>query len=566
MMEIGYKLDGRYRIIRSIGEGGMANVYLAHDLILDRDVAIKILRLDLQHDPATMRRFQREELASTELVHPHIVAVYDVGEDHGIQYIAMEYVKGMDLKQYIAEHYPMPYQSVLNIMNEILSAVNQAHAHGIIHRDLKPQNILVNESGHIKITDFGIAVALSENSLTQTNSLLGSVHYLSPEQARGSVATKQSDIYALGIILYEMLTSKVPFEGETAVSIALKHFQSDIPSVRKIDPKIPQALENVVLKATAKAPIDRYQSVAEMATDLRTVLQPERVGETKYHPQIDDEATKVIAPLKAPESAAPVTTATTQTAVIPEIKTDPALQQQKRKRHSPWLFILLAVVLLLAFSGGIVFWQLQQPVTVPAVGHLTTTQAQKKLEQQQLRLGKVVRQSSNTVAKGKVIRSMPASGQKIKKQQPINVVVSKGQATYQLKDYQGEAYSTVAKHLRQKGFTVKRKLVTSTTANRNQIVRQSLAAGINVVPKQTTIKLEVGAGANAFSFRNMINWSQASVSEYTNSTGLKLTLKSAYSDTVRSGSVMSQKPTAGSYVQPGDQVTVTISKGSTADD
>lgn len=261
MMEIGYKLDGRYRIIRSIGEGGMANVYLAHDLILDRDVAIKILRLDLQHDPATMRRFQREELASTELVHPHIVAVYDVGEDHGIQYIAMEYVKGMDLKQYIAAHYPMPYQSVVNIMNEILSAVNQAHAHGIIHRDLKPQNILVNESGHIKITDFGIAVALSENSLTQTNSLLGSVHYLSPEQARGSVATKQSDIYALGIILYEMLTSKVPFEGETAVSIALKHFQSDIPSVRKIDPKIPQALENVVLKATAKAPIDRYQSV-----------------------------------------------------------------------------------------------------------------------------------------------------------------------------------------------------------------------------------------------------------------------------------------------------------------
>lgn len=566
MMEIGYKLDGRYRIMRSIGEGGMANVYLAHDLILDRDVAIKILRLDLQHDPATMRRFQREELASTELVHPHIVAVYDVGEDHGIQYIAMEYVKGMDLKQYIAAHYPMPYQSVINIMNEILSAVNQAHAHGIIHRDLKPQNILVNESGHIKITDFGIAVALSENSLTQTNSLLGSVHYLSPEQARGSVATKQSDIYALGIILYEMLTSKVPFEGETAVSIALKHFQSDIPSVRKIDPKIPQALENVVLKATAKAPIDRYRSVAEMATDLRTVLQPERVGETKYRPQVDDEETKIIAPIKPPETSQPAATATSQTAVMPEIKPDQALQQQKDHRHSPWLLIVLAVGLVVAIGGGgFAFWQTQQPVTVPRLSHLTTHQAQKQLRQQQLKLGKVTRKSSATVAKGKVIRSTPTSGQKIKKQQSVAVVVSSGQATYKLKDYQGQDYTAVAQQLRQQGFTVKRKLIMSDTATRNQIVRQSLAAGIEVIPRQTTLKLEVGAGANAFSFRNMINWSQASVSEYTNSTGLKLTLKSDYSDTVRSGSVMSQKPTAGSYVQPGDQVTVTISKGAIGD-
>lgn len=565
MMEIGYKLDGRYRIIRSIGEGGMANVYLAHDLILDRDVAIKILRLDLQHDPATMRRFQREELASTELVHPHIVAVYDVGEDHGIQYIAMEYVKGMDLKQYIAAHYPMPYQSVVNIMNEILSAVNQAHAHGIIHRDLKPQNILVNESGHIKITDFGIAVALSENSLTQTNSLLGSVHYLSPEQARGSVATKQSDIYALGIILYEMLTSKVPFEGETAVSIALKHFQSDIPSVRKIDPKIPQALENVVLKATAKAPIDRYQSVAEMATDLRTVLQPERVGETKYRPQVDDEETKIIAPIKPQVTDQPATTATVKTTVIPEIKPDVALQQQKGQRHSPWLFIVLAVVLLVIIGGGFTFWQAQRPVTVPRLSHLTTSQASKQLKQQQLQLGKVTRKSSTAVAKGKIIRSMPTSGQKIKKHQPIAVVVSSGQATYELKDYQGQTYSTVAQKLRQQGFTIKRKLVMSDTATRDQIVHQSLAAGIQVIPSKTTLKLEVAAGANAFSFRNMINWSQASVSEYTNSTGLKLTLKSDYSDTVRSGSVMSQKPTAGSYVQPGDQVTVTISKGAMDD-
>ena len=220
-MKSGYKLNNRYRILRPLGEGGMANVYLAYDQVLERKVSVKLLRMDLRDDPKTQRRFEREAMAATQLNDPHIVGVYDVGTDHGMQYMVMQYVEGTDLKAFIKQNYPIPLPQVVDIMEQVLAAVETAHRHGIIHRDLKPQNILIDEDKNIKITDFGIAMASTANSLTQTNTLVGSVHYLSPEQARGSIATERSDIYSLGIILFELLTGHVPVEGETAVSIAL---------------------------------------------------------------------------------------------------------------------------------------------------------------------------------------------------------------------------------------------------------------------------------------------------------------------------------------------------------
>ena len=333
-MRSGYTLNGRYRIIRALGEGGMANVYLAHDLILNRDVSVKLLRLDLRDDPSTIRRFQREALAATELVHQNIVQVYDVGEENGMQYLVMEYVEGTDLKAYIKDHFPIAYQEVIQIMEQILGAVQTAHEHNIIHRDLKPQNILIDQNRVAKITDFGIAVALSEHSLTQTNTVLGSVHYLSPEQARGGMATKQSDIYSLGIILYEMLTGTVPFEGETAVSIALKHFQSEIPSVREIDPRIPQALENVVLKATSKRPEDRYTDAASMAEDLKTSLSPKRAGELKFTPTSGDDGETKVLPLSGALSSAlpPSETTPAKADTEPQEKADKASATPKKGR------------------------------------------------------------------------------------------------------------------------------------------------------------------------------------------------------------------------------------------
>lgn len=232
MIQIGKLFAGRYRILQSIGRGGMADVYLANDLILDNEeVAIKVLRTNYQTDQVAVTRFQREARAMAELNHPNIVAIRDIGEEDGQQFLAMEYVDGADLKKYIQDHAPLSNAEVIRIMKEVLSAMTLAHQKGIIHRDLKPQNVLLTKDGTAKVTDFGIAVAFAETSLTQTNSMLGSVHYLSPEQARGSKATVQSDIYAMGIMLFEMLTGHIPYDGDSAVTIALQHFQKPLPSI-----------------------------------------------------------------------------------------------------------------------------------------------------------------------------------------------------------------------------------------------------------------------------------------------------------------------------------------------
>src|SRR3954447_6460663 len=280
-MMIGKRLSGRYKILDMIGGGGMANVYLAHDMILDRDVAVKMLRLDFANDEEFIRRFRREAQSATSLAHPNIVNIYDVGEENDLYFIVMEYVEGQTLKQYIQQNSPIQVEETIEIMEQLTSAISHAHQNHIVHRDIKPQNILVDRFSNVKITDFGIAMALSATSITQTNSVLGSVHYLSPEQARGGMANKKSDIYSLGIVMFELLTGRLPFSGESAVSIALKHLQSETPSPRRWNPAIPQSVENIILKATAKDSFHRYSSVEEMEQDINTALDPERLYEQK---------------------------------------------------------------------------------------------------------------------------------------------------------------------------------------------------------------------------------------------------------------------------------------------
>lgn len=293
-MIIGKRISDRYKIISMIGGGGMANVYLARDIILDRDVAIKILRLDFANEQEFIHRFQREAQSATSLNHPNIVNIYDVGEEDDIYYIVMEYVDGMTLKQYIQQYHPISVEKALDIMQQLVSAISHAHEHQIIHRDIKPQNILIDHDGIVKITDFGIAMALSATSITQTNSVLGSVHYLSPEQARGGMATRKSDIYSLGIVMFELLTGRLPFSGESAVSIALKHLQTETPSLKRWNPDIPQSVENIVLKATSKDPFQRFETVDEMGESIRTALDPNRINEPKFVIPEDHEATKAI--------------------------------------------------------------------------------------------------------------------------------------------------------------------------------------------------------------------------------------------------------------------------------
>ena len=294
----GRRISDRYKVLHLIGGGGMSHVYLAHDMILDREVAIKVLRYDFKNEEELLRRFQREALSVTSLAHLNIVGIYDVGQDEDIHYIVMEYVEGQTLKQYIQQSSPIPVKRAVDIMRSLTNAISHAHDNHLIHRDIKPQNVLMTRDGEVKVTDFGIAVTLNATAYTQTNSVLGTVQYLSPEQARGGMATKKSDIYALGVVLYELLTGELPFYGESPVAIALKHLQEETPSVRAKYSYIPQSVENVVLKATAKDPLHRYSSVEEMEQDLMTVLSPERLQEKKFELPLDDDATKAMPVIK----------------------------------------------------------------------------------------------------------------------------------------------------------------------------------------------------------------------------------------------------------------------------
>ena len=281
MITRGQLINDRYEIIRSIGEGGMANVYLAQDTILDRKVAVKILRGDLAEDEKFVRRFQREAISASSLNDPNIVEVYDVGEDDGKYFIVMEYVQGLTLKQLIKKRGSLTLPEVQDIMLQLTSAVAHAHESYIIHRDIKPQNVVILEDGRVKIMDFGIAVALNAGEFTQTNSVMGTVYYIPPEQANGGAATIKSDIYSLGILMYELVTGHVPFKGDNPVEVAIKHMNEPIPSICEYDPEMPQSIENIILRASAKNPKNRYDSAWDMHEDLETALDKDRFNEPK---------------------------------------------------------------------------------------------------------------------------------------------------------------------------------------------------------------------------------------------------------------------------------------------
>ncbi|MFS8177139.1 Stk1 family PASTA domain-containing Ser/Thr kinase [Limosilactobacillus reuteri] len=548
-MNPGYEIGHRYRIIRSLGEGGMANVYLAHDMVLDRDVSVKLLRLDLRDDPSTKRRFHREAMAATQLNDPHIVGIYDVGEDHGLQYMVMQYVKGTDLKAYIRKHYPIPFPQVIDIMEQVLSAVATAHAYGIIHRDLKPQNILIDENKNVKITDFGIAVAVSQDSLTQTNTLMGSVHYLSPEQARGSIATKQSDIYSLGIILFELLTGKVPFEGETAVSIALKHFREEIPSVREQNKEIPQALENVIIKATAKEPAERYSSVNEMAADLKTVLDPQRANEPRLKIQQDDNGETKVLDIKHLKADDYQPKKSTDSPIV-----DPSTKPQKWKKYGIVSGTLAMIVLIAVCS----WWFLIRQVIIPDVEGMTVQKAEQRLHQQNLRIGKITRVNSQAVDKNRIVSTNPDVSHKTRVSTPINLTVSTGVKQLQMADYVGEDYSSVAANLRRKGFQVHQEPVYSDDIDKGQIIKQNHKKGTIVKPAANTIIFRVSAGKEPIKIPNFKNQDISAVQQFANKNNLQLTTQEKKSKIIATNHVINQTPRAGSTLNHGDTLTVSI--------
>lgn len=569
MIDKGYLLGERYRIIDTLGEGGMANVYLAEDIILQRKVAVKILRLDLQNEPQTQARFKREALATSELSHPNIVSVLDVSTDHGLYYMVMEYVDGPDLKEYIRQNAPLDLHEVIRIMDKILSAVALAHKHNVIHRDLKPQNILMDKRGNIKIADFGIAVALNQSSVTQTNSVMGSVHYMSPEQTRGGLVTKQSDIYSLGIILYELITGTVPFNGDTPVSIALKHAQEPIPSIRKKDHSVPQALENVVLKATAKDPRDRYATAQAMQADLDSSLDPERADEPVFVPNHgnNNDKTIVLPGFKAPEKEQPTES---------DEETKPDKKEKKKdfwqnvKSHKWWwIFSIIATgliifIMIFALSGSN---NKPHQVHIPDVTNITEKSAEKKLEAAGFQIGKVVKRQSDDIKKGNVIGTKPAAGNSMDQGKAIILIVSSGSSMVKVPNVVGDNYDEAAEKLENQGFDVVREDQYSNKVARDNIISQSIAAGVEVKPTQTTITLVVSRGKqvkpkiNTVTLKDLHNYSLKSAQDYAKEHGLTLQINQEYSDEVEKGLVISMQPEAGTKVERGSTVTIKVSRG-----
>jgi len=428
-MLAGHLLSERYQIKRMIGGGGMANVYLAYDEILSREVAIKVLRPEYANDPEFIERFDREAQAATSLSHPNIVNIYDVGEEEDILYIVMEYVRGRTLKEYIQQQGAVDVVEAVEIMKQLTNAIGQAHVSGLIHRDIKPQNILMDDHGNVKITDFGIAIALSATALTQTNSILGSVHYLSPEQARGGMATKKSDIYALGIVFFELLTGQLPFFGQSPVSIALKHLHEEVPSVRKIQENIPQSIENIVRKATTKDPFHRYENVFTMEEALALSLNPANKDEPLYSPPVEEgEETKTIpvfpgSNLQQEEEETFVHNEEKDTKSF-TADADQAASDKTVKKKKPFFkrkgFYIILLLLALLIGAAVYFYIASNPkdVLVPDVTEETYDEAKDTLEELDLVVEKKMA-PSDTIEEDSVIKTDPKAGKTVKEEDSI---------------------------------------------------------------------------------------------------------------------------------------------------
>lgn len=451
MLSRGQKINDRYEIIKTIGEGGMANVYLANDTILDRKVAIKVLRGDLSNDEKFIRRFKREALSVSNLSHPNIVEVYDVGEEDGNYYIVMEYIDGKTLKQLLQKRGALTLTEVIDIMCQLTDGLAHAHEAYIIHRDIKPQNIMIEDNGLVKITDFGIAMALNSTQLTQTNSVMGSVHYLPPEQANGKGSTVKSDIYSLGILMYELLTGSVPFKGDTAVEIALKHMKEKIPSIRKQNPTIPQSVENIVLKATAKNPKNRYDTVRDMYNDLKTALDRDNEKRLVYeYPENDLEETKVITPIVKENKKTIIDKPDEEEGETTKTKSD------KNKLPIILSIVLLTVLIVLAVIFLLISKQDVKEVKVPDVVGITTEEAIEKLKKVGLEYT-TESEESETVDEGKVIRTEPKAGSSKTKGSTVTIVESSGKEFLLLEDYTGKNYYEVKAKLELSGVKVEMK-------------------------------------------------------------------------------------------------------------
>ncbi len=569
MIVKGQKISDRYEIKKLIGEGGMANVYLGYDTILERDVAIKVLRGDLADDEKFVRRFRREAQSASLLNHPNIVQIYDVGEDDGNFYIVMEYIKGQTLKQIIKKRGHLSLAETIDIMSQLTDGLSHAHESYIIHRDIKPQNIMVLDDGMVKITDFGIAMAVNASDLTQTNSVMGSVHYLPPEQASGRGSTIKSDIYSLGIVMYEMLMGVMPFRGETAVEIAMKQLKDPIPSMRKERDDIPQSVENIILKATAKNPKNRYNNVKELYEDLKTCQDKDRLKEKKIefkYPENEfDEDTKVVNNIK--EDLKKDTKDENNSIEVKDVS-----DVDNDKKLSKFTKVLIALVSVMVVALFMVFIIIPSVVKspdrqVPNVTGLSVSEARKAIEKEGLKVGTTIKNDyTEEIEKGKISKTSPKAGATVKKGATITLYKSLGSEKIEVADYTGKDYNKVKAELEVKGINVlienkevddKSKYV----GKENNIIGQSVEIGTKLV-KGDNIILYIPNISTVYPDFVKDKWTINDIKKFCEEYGLSLNVEEVEDDSVEEETVVYQSRTAGSEIIKNASLTIRVSKKS----
>ncbi|ADU30806.1 Stk1 family PASTA domain-containing Ser/Thr kinase [Evansella cellulosilytica] len=561
------RINDRYHILRPIGGGGMADVYLARDIILDRDVAVKVLKPQFSDDEDFIKRFRREAQAATSLSHPNVVNIYDVGEEDKLYFIVMEYVSGYTLKDYIQQKGKLHVHEAIHIMEQITAAIEHAHENHIIHRDIKPHNILIGKGGTAKVTDFGIARAISDATITHTNSVLGSVHYLSPEQARGGHVTYKSDIYSLGIVMYEMLTGQVPFSGDTAVSVAIKHLQSTLPLIRDNDPSVPQSVENVVIKATAKDPQDRYETTGEMVTDIHTVFDHTRNAEKRLHiPIKDDEATRAV-----PVIGNGVKLDDNQQTVEHQ-KTEDNVEEKKNKKGKKkktrkfWITLSLLIAFFLV---GIIYLAFS---LIPRLLHVDDVEIPDDLvgmeyeevydilTELELEVNREDRYSDE-IEKGHVIAHTPSAGTLVKVGYTVDVIVSDGIEPEPMVDVVGASRDWVERVL-EDFLEIEWEYEESSDHDDDTVLRQSPEAGELIIPGETIVTITLSQRPT-FVMPNLNGLNRDEVIDSLASHPLLILHldEEQYHPSIEKGRVISQNPDRGTEIREQTEVKVIFSLG-----
>jgi eukaryotic-like serine/threonine-protein kinase len=537
--------NGRYKIIEKVGGGGMADVYKAEDQVLGRTVALKILHKQFASDEGFLERFRREARAAAKLTHPNIVSIYDVGEEGGVHFIVMEFVKGMTLKKLIQKDAPLSTEKVVHISMQIAKAMEFAHEHEIIHRDIKPQNVIITDNGEIKVTDFGIARAGATSTMTRTGAVMGTAHYISPEQAQGSIVGPTTDIYSLGVVMYEMATGELPFRGENPVSVALKHINDTPIPPRSVFGDIPVSLEAVIIKCMTKNPNERYRSADAVREDLKRVIEG--------------------LPVKIVGAATPAAgDPSDMTRTIAAQNGRPSGRTVQKKPRWGLIAAIIAVFLILLIGGGVLAYTLisSPSIVVPDIKGKTLSQAQQALDAVGLKLQVAKEVTNDKIAPGRVISQDPAAGAKMKKGGTVTVIMSKGLETVAAPDLTGKTEAEATALLKKAGLLLgKVDTGFSDTIAEGQVMAQSPKAGARV-EKGGAIDITISGGAQQLKVPDVTNNTVDAATSILENAGFKVERFDDYNETIAKDHVIKQSPIAGEKAAKGATVTITVSKGS----